>query len=211
MNIHRFPLGQLQANCYLLEVDDSCILIDPADNGSFLLEEIERRRLHLVGMIATHGHFDHTMAVGEIQLSYLSRFGEEIPLYINPEDHFLLKRLIPTAKKFLEYEVAVIPIQTTVDLKSGKNHLGSFHFEVIHTPGHTPGSCSIQFPENHILFTGDTLFQGGIGGYDHSYSDKKELYKSINFLLKLPGETEVFPGHGESTLIASEEFILSSY
>jgi glyoxylase-like metal-dependent hydrolase (beta-lactamase superfamily II) len=211
MNIFQYPLGQLQANCYLLVEDDSCILIDPADNASFILEEIERKRLTLQGLIATHGHFDHLMAVGEIQLSYQTRFGTDLPLFIHPKDQFLLKRLVQTAKHFLDYEPAVIPIQSTEDLKMGKQKLGDFSFEVIHTPGHTPGSCSIHFPERHTLFTGDTLFQGAIGGYDHAYSDKEELFKSVNFLLKLPPETEVYAGHGESTLIASEELILSSY
>lgn len=211
MNIVRFPLGELQANCYLLIEDDSCILIDPADTASFILEEIERRRLHLEGMIATHGHFDHVMAVGEIQLSYLSRFGTELPLYINHQDEFLLKRLIQTSKHFSAYEPIVFPIQKTTELPSGEGKIGHFSFEVIHTPGHTPGSSTIHFPKNHILFTGDTLFQSAIGSYDHTYSDKTELLKSVHFLLQLPGETEVFSGHGESTFIASEEFTISSF
>ena len=85
MKITTYPLGQLQANCYLLVHDKDCILIDPADDASFLLEEISRQNLNLVAMLATHGHFDHVMAVGEIQLSL------KVPFYIHGKDLFLIK------------------------------------------------------------------------------------------------------------------------
>ncbi|MFA6533362.1 MAG: MBL fold metallo-hydrolase, partial [Patescibacteria group bacterium] len=80
MRIVKYSLGQLQANCYFLIEDGNCLIIDPADDASFILEEMLRQQLNLVGMLATHGHFDHLGAVGEIQLSF------NVPLYIFKED-----------------------------------------------------------------------------------------------------------------------------
>ena len=202
MNIKRYPLGELQANCYLLIQDKDCILIDPADDANFLLEEISRQNLNLVAMFATHGHFDHVMAVGEIQLSL------KVPLYIHEKDLFLIKRLKETAKHFLDYEPATIPITNIQNLVIGKFEIfppaGGLKFEILHTPGHTPGSCALYLKDKNILFSGDTLFKDGIGRYDFAYSDKEELKSSLKSLLSLPPETIVYPGHGPETSIEEE-------
>ena len=87
MNILSFSLGQLQTNCYLLEDKGSCVIIDPADSADFLLEKVQRENLQIVGLVATHGHFDHILAVGEIQLSF------DVSLYIDRRDEFLGKRV----------------------------------------------------------------------------------------------------------------------
>ncbi len=200
MHIYSFALGELQANCYLLVKDNNCLVIDPGDSADFILEEIQRKNLNLVGLIATHGHFDHIMAVGEIQLSY-----PHLPLYIHSDDLFLAKRLKETAHYFLDYEPAIIPIQSTQAIESGALTIHDFAFEVIRTPGHTPGSCSYYFEEDQFLFSGDTLFSGGVGRYDFKYSDKTQLKHSVERLLKLPDGTEVYSGHGEETTIYAEK------
>ncbi len=206
MNIQSFSLGQMQANCYLLEEDGKALLIDPADSADFILEQIQRQNLELIGIIATHGHFDHVMAVGEIQLSY-----PHLSLHMNKKDAFLLKRVSETAKHFLGFDPTVVPVKLTADLPAGAFNIDDFQFEVLHTPGHTPGSSSLYFKDQGILFSGDTLFQGGIGRYDFSYSDKDELKHSLQHILKLPPETRVLPGHGEETLIDYEKAIIDLY
>ena len=105
MKILKFPLGQLQANCYFLIEQDECLVIDPADDASFILEELLRRRLKLIGMLATHGHFDHVMAVGEIQKSF------NVPLYISGKDQFLIDRVEETAEYFLGFRQTIVPIK----------------------------------------------------------------------------------------------------
>ena len=199
MKVISFALGQLQANCYFLIEDNKCLIIDPADEAAFILEELQRRRLKLVGMLATHGHFDHIMAVGEIQLSV------KVPLYVVKKDLFLLNRLNETAKYFLGYNPNLINPTLIKHLIKVKNKIGLFEFNLIYTPGHTPGSCCYYFPDEKIIFTGDTLFKRGIGRYDFSYSDKRDLKKSLEALLKLPGDTLVYPGHGEKTKISDEK------
>ena len=221
MEVHSFSLGQLQANCYFLVIDDQCIIVDPADDAPFLLEELSRRNLTLLALIATHGHFDHVMAAGEMQTAFNKTTesqktaevdGIPLPFYIHKEDAFLVERLGETAKYFLGYDPGVLPPLSSVDLKKGGGKkIGPFSFSVIETPGHTPGSCCLYFKEEGLLFSGDTLFRSGIGRYDFSYSDKSELQKSVEHLLKLPAETVVYPGHGPQTSIIGEENIVSMF
>ncbi len=199
MKIFKFALGQMQANCYLLIEGNDCLLIDPADEASFLLEEIMRRKLTLQALLATHGHFDHVMAVGEIQKSF------NVPFYIHKKDLFLLKRIGSTAKHFLGFDPVVLVPSNIKNIKKGEQSIGSFTFEVIETPGHTPGSVCYFFEKEKLLFTGDTLFKEGIGRYDFAYSSKINLFTSLEQIFKLPGETEVYPGHGNDSFIEVEK------
>ena len=196
----------MQSNCYLLENEGKALLIDPGDSGDFLLEKILSLKLDLVGIVATHGHFDHIMAAGEIQLSY-----PRLPLFIHPSDIFLLKRAVETANHFLGYDPVVVPISLTKSLDIGTCLIANFTFNLIHTPGHTPGSCVLYFKEDKALFSGDTLFKSGIGRYDFSYSDKELLKYSLKTILKLPIDTEVYSGHGVGTSIEDERGIISKF
>lgn len=198
MKIIKFSLGQLQANCYFLIEENDCLIIDPADDAAFILEELLRRKLKLIGIFATHGHFDHVGAVGETQISL------DIPLYIFREDLFLVDRLVETAEYFLGYKPHFIKPTNTRYLQHGKFQILNFKFKILHSPGHTPGSCCFYFEKERIIFTGDSLFKEGIGRYDFSYSSKDDLKKSLKELFKLPKNTIVYPGHGEETTIADE-------
>lgn len=199
MQIKRFPLGQLQANCYLLIQEKECILIDPADDANFLLEEISRQNLNLVAMLATHGHFDHVMAVGEIQLSL------PVPFYIHNKDLFLIKRLKETAKHFLGYKPYIVSPSIIKFVPNGNLKIKNFKLKIIPSPGHTPGGCCFYFRDEQALFTGDTLFKEAVGRTDLSYSSKEDLEGSLKKLFALPEATIVYPGHGEETLIGQEE------
>ena len=195
MEIITYQLGSLQANCYLLVNDKNCLIIDPADDAPFILEEIQRRRLNLVGMLATHGHFDHIGAVGEIQLSF------NIPLYIFKEDQFLIDRLGDTAKHFLGFDPHFIIPKNIKYLKiENLLKIDNFKLKIIPTPGHTPGCCCFYFKEENALFTGDTLFAEGVGRTDLSYSSKTDLNKSLAKIHKLKNIV-IYPGHGESAMI----------
>jgi len=200
MIIKKYSLGSLQANCYFLIEENDLILIDPGDDASFILEELQRQRLNLKAILATHGHFDHIGAVGEIQQSF------NVPFYINEKDLFLVKRLNETAKYFLGYnpyfllpdKIKNLEIENSLKIKN-------FKLKIIYSPGHTPGSVCFYFENEKIIFTGDTLFKSGIGRYDFSYSDKKKLFESLKKILSLPDETIIYPGHGEETTVGIEK------
>lgn len=197
MKILKFPLGQLQANCYFLIEGSDCLIIDPADDASFILEELQRRRLKLIGMLATHGHFDHVMAVGEVEQSI------DAPFYINDNDQFLLDRLEDTAEHFLGTKQYIIKPKNQKSAIS--NYLiKNYGLQIIETPGHTPGSRSFYLKKERVIFTGDTLFKGAVGRYDHSYCNKEDLKNSLITLSKLPEETKIYSGHGEETTIKEE-------
>lgn len=203
MQIRQFSLGVLQTNCYFVSYNHDLLIIDPGDSADFILEEIQRNNLDPVAFLATHGHFDHILAVGELQLSF------KVPLYISKKDLFLVKRLNETARYFLHYDPGAIKPSIVQELKSETLLLGSFSLEVIPTPGHTQGSRSFYFKNENALFTGDTLLKEGIGDYSHKYSSFSELKKSIQHLFRFPDETIVYPGHGASTTIADEKENLS--
>ncbi len=199
MKIQKFAVGQLQTNCYLLIEDEKCLIIDAGGDADFLLEQIVRGRLKLLGIFATHGHFDHILGVGEIQLSF------SVPLHIFREDEFLVKRVKETARYFLQMDPQMVKPQKRQWLKQGEFSLDPFSFKILHTPGHTPGACCFYFEKEKVVFTGDTLFKNAVGRYDFSYSDKGDLKDSLSLLFKLPMETVVCPGHGEETTIDEEK------
>ena len=199
MIIKKYSLGLLQANCYFLIEENDLILIDAGDDVPFILEEIQRKRLNLKAIFAAHGHFDHIGAVGEIQKSF------DVPFYINEKDLFLVERLNETAKYFLGYNPYFLPPKNIKELNNKKFHFSRFTFDVISTSGHTPGSVCFYFQKEKLVFTGDTLFKNGIGRYDFSYSDKRELFESLKKILSLPDETLIYPGHGKQTVIGDEK------
>jgi len=199
MKIVKYSLGQLQANCYFLINGQDCLVIDPGDEANFILEQLQRQKLYLVGVMATHGHFDHIGAAGEIQLSF------NVPLYIFKEDKFLIDRLNETTKYFLGFNPNFIKPINIKYLTTEMLYVSSYKLQMLRTPGHTPGSCCFYFKEESILFTGDTLFKDGVGRYDFSYSSKDDLNKSLKKIFKLPEETVVYPGHGEETNIEDEK------
>jgi len=195
MTIKKYSLGSLQANCYFLVEENDLILIDPGDEASFILEEIQRKRLNLKAIFATHGHFDHIGAVGEIQKSF------NVPFYINQKDLFLVKRLNETAEYFLGYNPYFLPPENIKELNNKTFHVSRLMFSVIFTPGHTPGSVCFYFEKEKLIFTGDTLFKDGVGRTDFSYSSRKDLENSLKKIFSLPKKTAVYPGHGGETTI----------
>ena len=199
MRIEKLVVGQLQTNCYLVwdEKSGEAVIIDPADDADYIIRKIQDFELKPKLILATHGHFDHVLAVPELKLAY------GIPFLMHEADLFLLKRSRETAKFFTRLE-ADPPLMPNKFLKEGDLiKFGKEKLKVIETPGHSPGGVS--FFNRGVIFDGDTLFYRGIGRYDFSYASRDDLFASIKKLFKLPDKTIVYPGHGEETTVGEEK------
>lgn len=192
-------LGELQTNCYLLWDDESkeAVVIDAADDGIAISDEIEKLQLKPKYILATHGHFDHNLGALDLKLIY------KIPFCASQKDWFLLERQQETAKHFLKMEIK-IPNLRNIDIdldKKNKLKIGNKIIKIIKTPGHTPGGLS--FLVDNLLFSGDNIFEGGmvVGKTIFQYSSPKDLNNSIDKILKLPKETKILPGHENETSV----------
>lgn len=168
--MEKLVVGQMATNCYL--IDD--MIIDPGDDAEYIMSHIKEKPKMIV---ATHGHFDHIMAAYALQLAY------NIPFYIHEDDVFLLSHMKSSAKHFLGLK--------EVDPPPKPSKIKDLSF--IHTPGHTPGSICII--ADGALFTGDTLFaDGSVGRTDFSYSNSRDLQKSVA-RIKALSEHKIYAGH----------------
>lgn len=195
-------IGQLDTNCYLVwdEETKECVVIDPADDGVAISEEINDRKLKVKYIFLTHGHFDHSMGALDFKLIY------NVPFGCSEKDKFILDRQDETAKHFLKKENQVPNFEKIdIDLDKLKNFkLGKEEFKIVKTPGHTPGGVCFYNKKNKLLFSGDTLFAGLRGRTDFSYGSTEKIFESLRKLMKLPRKTIVLPGHGEATTIERE-------
>ena len=195
------PVGMLACNCSILgdESTGEAIVIDPGDEIEQVQQVLEKHHLRLKYIVATHAHIDHVggieglkKATGAAVLMHQA----DLPLY----------QSLALQAQWLGVET---PPLTDVDqfLKEGDSlHCGSLSLEVLHTPGHSPGSLSLHLPgKEHRILSGDTLFQGSIGRTDLWGGSLDQILRSIRSrLLIFPDETPVFPGHGAPTTIGEE-------
>ncbi len=193
-------VGQMQTNCYLIvnEKTNKCLIIDPGDEADYITNKILSEKITPEAIILTHGHFDHTMASFELQINF------NIPVYMHLKDKFLIKKMQDTANYFNPNIKCPPPPQKIKSIllnsnsKNYNNLINVWNFKVIKTPGHTPGSISIYFPKQKIIFVGDLIFiNHGVGRTDFKYADTQKLQKSIQNILKLPKNILVYPGHGQ--------------
>ena len=187
----------VENNVWVVGNQSECVVIDPAHDPDAVLAAVADRTITHV--LLTHGHDDHIAAVREIT----DRAGTDAPVMMNHEDLMLWRAVYPKGPE-------------PEPLHDGQEILvGTVVFTVISTPGHSPGSVVFHAPdmgENGVVFTGDTLFQGGPGATGRSYSDFPTIIESIEKrLLTLPEDTLVLTGHGDSTTIGQEKPHLSEW
>jgi glyoxylase-like metal-dependent hydrolase (beta-lactamase superfamily II) len=192
-------LGELKTNCYLVwdEKSKEAVVIDAADDGVAISDEIQRLGLNLKYILATHGHFDHNLGVLDLKLIY------NVPFACSQKDWFLLERQKESAEHFLKMEIKVPNLKKIdIDLdKESEIKLGKEAIKIIKTPGHTPGGLSFLYED--YLFDGDLIFAEGMRGHtNYGYCSTKDIFESIYKILDLPDSTEIFPGHGESTFVS---------
>jgi len=203
MLIRSIVVGQVATNCYLVfNKKNECLIVDPGDDADYIVRVISDLELRPIAILATHAHFDHIMAVNELKLAY------NIPFYLNKKDEKLLKWARKSSIRFANLDPGPSP-KVDKYLKNGECQVPNIKCQVIETPGHSPGSVSLYFKKEKVVFVGDLIFEGGgVGRFDFPYCDEKLLQKSIDTVLRLPDDTRVFSGHGNPTTI--EEFKRSS-
>lgn len=195
-----FVLGDVSTNCYLIYNQKSreAVVVDPADNGAFVLNKCRELQVKPVAVILTHGHFDHILAVEDICRAFSCQ------VYAGREEDRLLQDSSMNLSTIMGTERTIVCADVLVKEKDELS-LAGFKWNVLETPGHTAGSVCYYIPSEQILFSGDTLFAGSLGRTDLPTGDQKEIVSSIREkLLPLPEETKVFPGHGEGTTIGRE-------
>ena len=185
-------------NVYIVGDQDAgeCLVIDPGAEGERVMYEVDRHGLTVKFILNTHGHLDHTGAVATVKEISEASYG------LHRDDNIVLRhsakmgpQMIPGFRD---------PPDPDFDLKDGDTlNVGRFSFQVVETPGHSPGS--VCFVGHGVAFTGDTLFRGSIGRFDTQGGDGKALLKSImTRLMVLPDDTSVYPGHGPASTIGDE-------
>ena len=192
-------VGMVMTNCYIGYNDDTreAFIVDPGDDARRISRAVREQKLNVKGILLTHGHFDHIWGTGEL------REAAGVKLYALDAE----KTVCEDAHNNVS-EMTGRPCTVEADeyLRDGQElTLADSRFRVIATPGHTIGSCCYYFPEAGFLVSGDTLFAESVGRTDFPTGSMSSLVRSIKEkLYVLPGETRVYPGHGDSTTIEHE-------
>lgn len=200
MILETFPVGPLQCNCTLIgdETTHEAMVIDPGENIQEILARLKAHALILKQIVVTHAHIDHVG--GALLLKRLTG----APILMNQQDLPLLGMMEMQAGWLGVATPEVAPPDASAEdgMVLG---LTRHPAQVLHTPGHTPGSICLYFAPEQLLVAGDTLFAGSIGRTDLPGGDGRQILRSIHDrLLILPESLRVIPGHGPETTIGEE-------
>lgn len=196
ISLNTIIVGSLQTNCYVLANQElkAAFIIDPGADAEKIKAVIEQNKLEIKGIILTHGHIDHIGAAEEFS---------SLPVYIHQLDAGFLKN----SKKNLSVifaEEKSLNLNLKIIEDKHQFSLGNIVIDVMHVPGHTPGSICLKV--NGMLFSGDTLFQRGIGRTDIPGGSYQQLMNSLRKkILVLEDDILVYPGHGPQTTIGEEK------
>ncbi|OKZ82521.1 MAG: hypothetical protein BHW06_10830 [Clostridium sp. 44_14] len=193
-------VGPIQTNCYFLYREDTkeCLIIDPGYEADKIEAYVQKKQLHVAGILLTHGHFDHITAADEVRKKFQTK------IYASGKEKELMADPRMNVSVMMGESVS---LKADVWLEDGQEleMLGET-MRCILTPGHTGGGMCFYFPRACMLFSGDTLFQESVGRTDFPTGSSRELIRSVREkLLVLPEAVRVYPGHGLMTTIRDEQ------
>ena len=196
--LHRV-VGPLACNCYVVGEEETrrAIVIDPGGDAEELAGEIVSQGLTITAIVATHAHFDHIIAAEQL------RALTGAPFMLHDDDIPMLDWMQESGRLFLGVELPPPPEVDTSAREGDRIKAGSVELEVVHTPGHSPGSISLVTSDG--VFSGDTLFAGSIGRTDLPGGDGQSLLDAVRTkLFALDESLMVYPGHGPTTTLGAE-------
>jgi hydroxyacylglutathione hydrolase len=195
MFLEVFADNPFATNCWLLALEgkEEAVVVDPGFSPDRVHDLLRAAGKRPVAVIATHGHFDHIGSAAPF-------CGDDVPFHIHEEDSLALFDPMTWGSSFPVPASAPAIVRTFAEGEVLR--LAGLSLEVLHTPGHTPGSSCFKAEE--LLFSGDLVFRGAIGRYDFPNSSAQDMFASLRRFLTLPDELDVYPGHGEATTVGLE-------
>ena len=198
--VKNYRVGMIQTNCYFMINTETKkgLIIDPGEQPDTLLRRMKADDFTPEAILLTHGHFDHVMGVEKI------RQETGVPVYLHEAERTTLRDTIAQMFPQMNKSGLTVPVDVWM---SGEPvlDLAGFQIKVYFTPGHTSGGVSYYFPNEGVLFSGDTLFAGSIGRTDFPGGSYSTLIRSVEEkLFPLPAKTKVYPGHEGETTIGHE-------
>lgn len=200
LELQQCVLGPVYTNCYIAKNKETgeALIIDPADSPSKIELKVNAMGARPVAVLLTHGHFDHIMGVEAVREKY------QIPVYACRQEEEMLREPSVNMTDQMGKSCSIRPDVFLDDLQVFE--AAGFSIQMIHTPGHTKGSCCYYLKEEGVLFSGDTLFSGSVGRTDFPGGSASQIRNSLHRLLAaLPDDTSVYPGHDTSTTIGYEK------
>lgn len=184
MRVETLVMTSYQANCHIVSTDQTLIVIDPGQADPRLSAAIAERTLDAV--VCTHAHPDHVEGVPSMLAQY------DAPFYLHPAGELLLKRFAPEVDEFT-------PLADEQTLT-----IGDLSLRVLHLPGHSPDGVALIVAAARAIFAGDLLFAGSVGRVDLPGSDPEAMQRSLKRLISLPGDYDLYSGHGPVTTLERE-------
>jgi hydroxyacylglutathione hydrolase len=197
MIIKKLVVGPIENNCFIIgdESTKEVLVVDPGDEPDRILDLINENNFKVKYIVCTHAHFDHIGAVSDLK----NETGAKIVIH---RDDLEIYRSATDQAALWGYKLDPMPEPDTFVSEGDKIEIGDLKFEIMHTPGHSPGGICLY--GEGILITGDTLFAGSVGRTDLYGGDIEQLKKSFKRLISLSDELKVLPGHGPESTIAQE-------
>lgn len=202
ISVLQFASGPLDTNSYLVLDDQArvALVVDaPWGVTARIAAEVQQRGLQVIYLVITHAHWDHVADAEALRKAV----GAPIVAHSLEEP-----RLEAPAETLYEVPFTIPSLHADQLLEEGSLlEVGELQFEVLHTPGHSPGAICLYEPTQKLLFSGDTLFHNGYGRTDLPGADDEQMWKSLARLSALPEEVRLLPGHGPETTLGKEPWL----